>query len=109
MLPFQQQLLLDGNGMQTHWTKESGQLGQKQQQQQPMASSTVTPARDIVHTDERAKAETETEEMAMAMADEDIGFALHWRCKVVSNVKGSRQNSSVSFSHIYGVFLFLVL
>lgn len=78
-----------------------------------MASSTVTPARDIVHTDERAKAEmeteTETEEMAMAMADEDIGFALHWRCKVVSNVKGSRQNSSVSFSHIYGVFLFLVL
>lgn len=49
-----------------------------------------------------SKAETETE------ADEDIGFALHWCCKVVSNVKGSRQNCWVSFSHIYAVFLFLV-
>lgn len=57
---------------------------QQQQQQEPqsVASSTATPARDIVRTDERAEAE--------AMADEDIGFALHWRCKVVSNVKGSR-------------------
>lgn len=42
-------LLLDGNGMQTHWTKENGQVAQQQrEQQQSMASSTATPSRDIV-------------------------------------------------------------